>query len=127
LDNLRTRAQKPASANIIAADPKGTLMDAMPMQPSKREPGREDQRMMKILPYLEMLNQIRQSRTKQEDRKKIDVLTVLVAKMSSQEVKRGELVVDFCRSKAISVSEYTRVVNLPECIWYIESRPTQGN
>ncbi len=82
-------------------------MDAMPMQPSKREPGREDQRMMKILPYLEMLNQIRQSRTKQEDRKKIDVLTVLVAKMSSQEVKRGELVVDFCRSKAISVSEYT--------------------
>ncbi len=82
-------------------------MDTMPMQPSKREPGCEDQRMMKISPYLEMLNQIRQSRTTREDRKRIDVLTVLVAKMSSQEVNRGELVVDFCRSKAISVSEYT--------------------
>lgn len=62
--------------------------------------------MSTITPYLEMLNQMRKNSTTGEDRNMIDVLTVLIAKMPSQEVSRGELVVEFCRSKAIEVSEY---------------------
>ena len=65
-----------------------------------------DQRQATISPYIALLTQMRESSNTVEDRHRIDVLTIAVAKMSSSELYRSERVVDYCESNAISVSEY---------------------
>lgn len=62
------------------------------------------QRNAVLSPYMEMLAKMRESSKTSEESHRIDVLTVLVATLPSNEVKKSELVVNFCNSKALPVS-----------------------
>jgi hypothetical protein len=81
-------------------------MSAATIPQSKKSTQGNVQRMTKLSPYIDLLTQMRQSSKTSEESRRIDVLTVLIAKLPSNEVKESELVVDFCHSKALSVSHF---------------------
>jgi len=75
--------------------------------PSTRQAGREvEKRKDKISPYLEFLNQLREKCISDEDRKAVDRLYFLVGISSTEDLERAELLVEYCRSHQLEVTEY---------------------
>jgi hypothetical protein len=75
--------------------------------PSIRQAGGNvDRRKDLISPKLKLLEQFRKKCPLDEDQKTIDSLTFLVVNLSTEEHARADLLVDYCRSHALEVTDF---------------------